>query len=445
MTQIHSLPLENDSVTEDGLTHDDYYRIAESCLPGAGLGGYSLPEDVRFIIAKGEGSRIQDVRGRWYIDYVGGAGALVLGHSHPNVLKAVQAQLPKGLHYFGTLNDVAIRLAKELVEAIPCAERLIFTTTGSEATFYAMRIARAFTGRNKILKFEGAYHGNHDYSAFSMFPSKPSDYPSGRADTGGIPNAVQPTVLVSPYNDLEAVEKIVKKNRADLAAVIVEPVQRIIFPRPHFLTGLRRICDDNDVLLIFDEVVTGFRLAWGGAQEYFGVIPDLACYGKIVGGGGPLGCVAGRAEIIDLANPRNRGKPNYAYINGTLHGNPIAAAAGLATLAELKRPGFYKTLHAKADEFCKACQGVLDRHGLAAIAAGEVSFWQILFTKTVPTSYADVMASDVAAARALDLASLKEGLYVLPNVRRFISAAHTSDDLEDTVRALDNACRTTNT
>ena len=144
------------------------------------------------------------MRGRWYIDYVGGAGALVLGHSHPNVLKAVQAQLPKGLHYFGTLNDVAIRLAKELVEAIPCAERLIFTTTGSEATFYAMRIARAFTGRNKILKFEGAYHGNHDYSAFSMFPSKPSDYPSGRADTGGIPNAVQPTVLVSPYNDLEA-------------------------------------------------------------------------------------------------------------------------------------------------------------------------------------------------------------------------------------------------
>ena len=198
MTQIRGLPLEGDDVVEKGLTHDDCYRIAESCLPGAGLGGYSLPEDVRFVIAKGEGSRVQDVRGRWYIDYVGGAGALVLGHSHPNVIEAVQAQLPKGLHYFGTLNDVAIRLAKELVDAIPCAERLIFTTTGSEATFYAMRMARAFTGRNKILKFEGAYHGNHDYSAFSMFPSEPSDYPNGRPDTAGIPNTVQPTVLVSP-------------------------------------------------------------------------------------------------------------------------------------------------------------------------------------------------------------------------------------------------------
>jgi glutamate-1-semialdehyde 2,1-aminomutase len=423
------------------MTHEEYYAIAEASLPGAGLGGYSLPEEVRFVIHQGQGSRLQDVRGRWYIDYVGGAGALILGHAHPAVVKAVQEQAPKGIHFFGTLNEAAIQLAKVLADAIPCAEKVTFTTTGSEATFYALRMARAFTQRNKILKFEGAYHGNHDYSSFSVSPPAVSNYPVGRPETGGIPSGVHPSVLIAPYNDLEAARRIVEANRDDLACVIVEPVQRIIFPRPGFLEGLRKICDENGVLLVFDEVVTGFRLAWGGAQEYFGVKPDLASYGKIVGGSGPLGCVAGRADIIELANPRNRGKPNYAYINGTLHGNPVAAAAGLATLAELKKPGTYKRLHASADALCRECQKVLDRHGLPAIATGEGSLWQILFAKQPPTSHADIIASDAARTRALDIAQMKNGLYVLPNVRRFVSAVHTDEDFTATVQALDAACR----
>jgi glutamate-1-semialdehyde 2,1-aminomutase len=423
------------------MTHDEYYALAEECLPGAGLGGYSLPDDVRFVIHQGQGSKLQDVRGRWYIDYVGGAGALVLGHAFPSVVAAVQEQAAKGIHYFGTLNEYAIRLAKELVEAIPCADKVTFTTTGSEATFYALRMARAFTQRNKILKFEGAYHGNHDYSTFSVTPQAISNYPVGQPDTGGIPSGVHPSVLVAPYNDLEAVRRIVEANRDDLACVIVEPVQRIIFPKPGFLAGLRKICDDNDVLLVFDEVVTGFRLAWGGAQEYFGVKPDLASYGKIVGGGGPLGCVGGRRDIIDLANPRNKGKPTYAYINGTLHGNPVAAAAGLATLAELRKPGTYKRLHANADALCRECQKVLDRHGLSAIATGEGSLWQILFAKRPPVSHADIIASEAAKTLALDIAQMKQGLYVLPNVRRFVSVVHTSEDYEITVKALDAACR----
>ena len=433
---------ESDALSGPGaMTHDEYYEIAAASLPGAGLGSYSLPEDVRFVIHKGVGSRLQDVRGNWYIDYVGGAGALILGHAHPAIVEAAQAQVARGLHFFGTLNEAAIQLAAELVEAIPCADKIIYTTTGSEATFYAMRMARAFTRRDKILKFEGAYHGNHDYSNFSVTPRGLSNYPVGQPDTGGIPAGVQSSVLVAPYNDLDTVRRIVERNRNDLAAVIVEPVQRVIFPRPDFLPGLRKICDDNGVLLIFDEVVTGFRLAYGGAQEYFGVMPDLASYGKIVGAGGPLGCVGGREDIIGIANPKNRGRPDYAYINGTLHGNPVAAGAGLASLSELRKPGVYDRLHATAEILGKACQQVLDRHNLPALVTGRASLWQILFTNRHPASHADIMACDAAATRALDLAQMKQGLYVLPNVRRFVSLVHSEDDFEETARALDAACR----
>ncbi|MFT5488410.1 MAG: glutamate-1-semialdehyde 2,1-aminomutase [Paracoccaceae bacterium] len=423
------------------MAHDEYYKIASDSLPGAGLGSYSLPDDVRFVIHKGEGSRLQDVRGRWYLDYVGGAGALILGHAFPTVVEAVKEQAERGLHFFGTLNEQCIQLAEQLVPIIPCADRIAFTTTGSEATAYAMRTARAATGRSKVLKFEGAYHGNHDYSAYSVTPTALSNYPQGRPDTGGLPANMVDNVLVSPYNDLETVTKIVEANRDDLAAIIVEPLQRIIMPKEGFLPGLRKLCDDNDILLIFDEVVTGFRLGLGGAQEYFGVLPDIASYGKIVGGGGPLGCVGGKAEYMDLMSPLNKGQPNYSYVNGTLHGNPVAAVAGLATLAELKKPSFYKDLHALADDVCKACQEVLDKNRVPGIALGEGSFWQILFMDKAPVSHADVMNSDMVSSRALDLAQMHEGLYVLPNVRRFVSAVHTGQDIEETVRALDAACK----
>ena len=422
-------------------SHDEYYEVAAETLPGAGLGSYSLPDDVRFVIHKGAGSRLQDVRGRWYIDYVGGAGALVLGHAFPTVVDAVKDQAERGIHFFGTLNEQCIQLAEQLVPLIPCFNRVAFTTTGSEATAYAMRTARAATGRSKVLKFEGGYHGNHDYSAFSVTPSALSNYPQGQPETGGLPANMVDNILVSPYNDLDTARRIVEQNCDDLAAILVEPVQRVVFPKDDFLPGLRNICDDNDILLIFDEVVTGFRLALGGAQEYFGVLPDLASYGKIVGGGGPLGCVAGKAEYMDLMNPRNRGNANYSYVNGTLHGNPVAAVAGLATLAELKKPSFYKDLHALADDVSTACQKILDKNRVPAMATGKASFWQILFLDKTPLSHADIMNSDLASSRALDLAQMHEGLYVLPNVRRFVSAVHTGEDIEETVRALDAACK----
>ena len=422
-------------------TNAGLFELAESVLPGAGLGGYALPEDIRFVFAEGRGARLRDVEGRDFIDYVGGAGALILGHSHPAVVEAAQAWTARGMHMFGTLNDVAIHLAARLVQDIPCAEKIVYATTGSEATAYAMRLARAFTGRDLVLKFEGAYHGNHDYALTSTFPKALGNDPHGRDDTAGRPAGTRATMLVAPYNDAQAVERIVTEHRDALAAIIVEPVQRIIPAKPEFLQALRRICDETGVLLIFDEVVTGFRLAYGGAQAHYGVTPDLASFGKVIGGGGPLSCVAGRADVLDLCDPRRKGEPDYVYVNGTLHGNPVAAAATLAMLDELAKPGSYERLNAYADRACAACQTVLDRHGLPAIAENTGSLWQILFMTKPPETQADMMAGDAAAMRRLDAECMKRGLYALPGVRRFFSTAHGEDELADTLRVLDAACR----
>jgi glutamate-1-semialdehyde 2,1-aminomutase len=420
---------------------DQLFKVAEATLPGAGLGSYSLAKDIRLIFSHGSGSRFWDVDGNEYIDYVGGAGALILGHSHPAVVSASRHQIARGAHMFGSLNDVAVKLAERLVTDIPCAEKIVYATTGSEATAYAMRLARAFTGRDKILKFEGAYHGNHDYAIVSTFPKETGHYPEGVGDSYGQPQGTVSTILVAPYNDPGAVEKIVAENRNEIAAIFAEPIQRIIPARPEFLQRLRRICDENDILFVMDEVVTGFRLCYGGAQQWFDVKPDLATYGKVVGGGGPLSCVAGKAEIIDQADPNRKGQEKYTYFNGTLHGNPVAAAATIAMLDELSKPGTYRRMNQFADDLCKACQEVLDKYGIPAIVQNSGSLWQILFTSRTPENHSDILGSDQASMRRLDSELLKQGQYVLPGVRRFVSAINDDRDLEDTVRGLDAACR----
>ena len=425
------------------MTHRDqneYQKLAEAALPGGAVGTRLMEEGLRMTIASARGSRIVDVEGNERLDYVCGAGAHILGYQHPAVVEAVRGQATRAIHHYGGLSDVAIELATELVAAIPCAERMVFGTTGSEATFYALRMARAFTGRRKILKFEGAFHGNHDYAAYAVAPTEPTIYPRGLANTAGIPDPLAETVLIAPYNDLDAVESIVSDHAGDLAAIIVEPVQRIIRPRPGFLAGLRELCDRTEALLIFDEVVTGFRLAYGGAQEYFGVIPDLAAYGKIIGGGGPLSCVAGRAEIIDLAHPYRTSEPDYVYASGTLHGNPLAAAAGLATLRELRAPGFYDELHRSTARLATVLRGVLDEKAHEALVVTEGSLWQILHMLEPPAQYTDFLRSDRAANVALDTELVRNGIHVLPGVRRFVSSAHTDRDFEQTAYALDRAC-----
>jgi glutamate-1-semialdehyde 2,1-aminomutase len=413
---------------------------AEAVFPGGVLGSYVLPDDLSHTFVSGQGCRVMTEDGLELIDHMGGAGALILGHSHPAVVAAVQRQAERAIHLFGVLNDRALVLAERLVAAIPCAERITFASTGSEATAYAMRLARAFTGRDLILKFEGGYHGNHDYALVSTFPAGRSDFPRGLPDTAGQPDSTRATVLVAPFNDLAAVDAILADHGANVAGIILECVQRIIPATEEFLVGLRTLADRHGVVLIFDEIVTGFRLGFDSAQGRYGVLPDLATFGKIVGAGGPMSCVVGRADIVDTADPHHRGEPGNAYLNGTHHGNPLAAAATLAVLEELETPHLYEELEETAEWFCREAQAVLDRHRVPAIAFNVGSLWQILFTDRPPRSHADIVASDVAAMRALDIELLRRGQLVIPGVRRFVSTAHGRDDLDATIDALDGAC-----
>ena len=429
------------AIRPESSSQQSLFKIADRVLPGSGLGSYSLARDIRLIYSHGKGSRMWDVDGNEYIDYVGGAGALILGHSHPSVVAASKAQFDRGAHMFGSLNEVAIHLAERLVQDIPCAEKIAYATTGSEATAYAMRLARAFTGRDKILKFEGAYHGNHDYAIVSTFPKQTGDYPQGKADSYGQPQATVSTILVCPYNDLQTLRKLVAEHHAEIAAIFAEAVQRIIPAEPEFLQGIREICDEYDILFVLDEVVTGFRLGFGGAQQWYGVKPDLSTHGKVIGGGGPLSCIAGRADVIGLSDPNLKGQAGYSYMNGTLHGNPVAAAATMAMLDELSKPGVYDRMNSFADDLCRESQKVLDRHDIPAITQHTGSLWQILFTDKTPHDQADILASDQVAMRRLDTLLMKQGQYVLPGVRRFVSTVHTADDLEDSLRGLDLACR----
>src|SRR6185437_7255603 len=275
----------------------DLLDTAGRVLAGGGLGMFNLPDEVNLVVAEGKGSHVTDVAGRDYIDYHLGSGPDLLGHAHPAITEAVAAQLPKGTTYY-FLNQHAIRLAERIVEAVPCGERLHFTGSGTEATFFALRVARARTRRSKILKFEGAWHGMHDYALWGTVPSEASDYPRAQADSAGIPSSIGDDVLVAPFNDAERAVDLIDRHADQLAAVIVEPLQRVLVPRPGFLEAVREATSRHGIAPKFDEVVNGFRIDWGGAQERYGVVPDLATYGKAMAGGFPMACIGGKAEML---------------------------------------------------------------------------------------------------------------------------------------------------
>jgi glutamate-1-semialdehyde 2,1-aminomutase len=416
------------------------FATAKASLPGGSLGGSNMPGDTRFVFSHGKGGRFWDTSGNMYIDYVLGSGAMLLGHGHPAIAEAVAAQALRGTHFFAYLNEPAIRLAERVLPYIPCAERIRFTTSGSDSTFHAIRLARGFTGRNKILKFEGAYHGTHDYAQLSTTPKQLSNFPTPVPDTAGIPAVVADLMLVAPYNDLDTLRALVEEHRDDLAAVIIEPIQRIISPEPGFLEGVRAITQANGVLMIMDEVVTGFRYGLTGAQGYFGVTPDLATYGKIIGGGLPVGAVAGRADILDHADPAQKGQPGYVYQNGTLQGHPLGCAAAHATLDVLEQPGFYERVFATGEKLRTGLQAVFDRHGMDLLVFGEGPMWAVIAANRPPRNWRDMISSDTARSAAMDAELLRQGIFVMPNTRRFVSSEHTDADLEDTFAAADRAC-----
>lgn len=408
-------------------------------LPGGTLGMYMPPAEFARVIERGRGSRVWDVDGNEYIDTICGSGALLLGHSHPALVAAVREQLERGSTHYA-LSEGLVALARELCAAIPCAEAVRFCTTGGEATFYAIRMARAFTGRPKILKFEGGFHGAHDAVVQSLGPRRPPAFPQPAPDSAGIPAGVTADVLVAPFNDLERTAAIVEAHRRELAAVIVEPLQRVIPPVPGFLAGLRELTRRENVLLIFDEIVTGFRLAWGGAQEHYGVVPDLACYGKAVSCGHPLAAVAGRRDVIATSDAGRAGDPNFAWVSGTFNGHALAVAASRAALNELRREGVYPRLHRIGDRLRASAEEIGRRRGFRVKAIGGSSLLQIFFTaREEIRNYRDLLDADQGLAVRFGAELLDRGVHAYPAGKIYLSLAHADEDLAQLEEAFDGA------
>jgi glutamate-1-semialdehyde 2,1-aminomutase len=362
---------------------------------------------------------------------------MLLGHAHPAVVDAVRRQLERGSTYM-LLNEPIIELAEEVRKAVRCCEQVRFTSSGSEATFFALRVARAHRQRDKILKFEGGWHGTHDYGAMSVGTRSPKAFPAPTFDSGGIPHALGDTVLVAPYNDLATAEAIIAAHHNDLGAVILEPYQRTIVPAPGFLAGVREVTRRYGVPLIFDEIVTGFRLAYGGAQEYYGVVPDLATFGKVMAGGFPLGAVAGPAEIMRHFDPALEGTPDYVWQAGTLNGNPIAATAGLATLNELRKPGTYQRLHQMGTRLRDGLAQAARRHGIKAQVSGEPPVFDILFTDREIVDYRATLTADRDRIRRFNEECLRRGVVKAVN-KIYVSLALSEADIQATLAVFDEA------
>src|SRR5947207_9327609 len=416
-------------------TAQEIVAKAKRVLPGGTFGNFAA----EVVIREGKGGRVWDEEGKEYVDFLLGSGPMLVGHAHPEVTEAAQAQIARGTTFFAN-NRLGIELAEAIVEAVPCAEQVRFVSSGSEADLYAMRAARAFTRRDKILKFEGGYHGMSDYSLMSLAPNRSGNFPQAVPDSAGIPKSVRDEVIIAPFNDADAVAGLVRDHKDELAGVIVEPFQRIIPPQPGFLAALRKITADNGVPLIFDEVVTGFRLAYGGAQEYYGVEPDLCTLGKVIGGGFPLAAIAGREEIMAHFDKAKVGDENFLIQIGTLSGNPVAAAAGLATMAILKRPGAYERIHATGRELMGALGDLLKRAGIAAQVTGEPPLFDVVFSDETIRDYRSTLTGDADLMRRFN-ALLRERGILKGESKYYISLAHTPDDIAFTIDAWKSAIK----
>ena len=377
----------------------DLIEQARRVLPGGSFG--NMPAEV--VLKEGKGGRIWDEAGREYVDFLLGSGPMFVGHAHPDVTAAVQAQVPLGTTFFGN-NRHGIALAEAICDAVPCADQVRFVCSGTEADLYAMRAARAFRKRDKILKFEGGYHGMSDYALMSLAPKRPGNFPRPSPDSAGIPKSVQDEMLVAAFNDIGMVESLIEEQKDELAGVIVEPFQRLIPPNPGFLQALRAVTQKHGIPLIFDEVVTGFRFALGGAQEYYGVTPDLCTLGKIVGGGFALAAIAGRADIMKHFDRLAMDDEDFIFQVGTLSGNPVAAVAGLATLDILKRPGAYEQVFATGRELMAALSGLLKNAGIKAQVIGEPPLFDVVFTDQPIKDYRDTLQGRQGAGHALQQA-----------------------------------------
>ena len=394
----------------------------------------SVGETPRFI-ASAKGAHMTDVDGNTYLDFVGSWGSMILGHNHPAVLEAVLEACQEGLS-FGAATEREVEMAELICSLVPSIEMVRMVNSGTEAVMSAIRAARGFTGRNKIVKFAGCYHGHSD----SMLVKAGSGVmTAGIPDSAGVPEGCTQYTLTAVYNDLDSVEELFSSFGSEIAAVIVEPVAAnmgVVLPEKNFLSGLRKICDKYGSLLIFDEVITGFRLSLSGAQGYFGIKPDLTTFGKIIGGGMPVGAYGGRKDVMEMIAPSGP-----VYQAGTLSGNPVAMAAGLAQLRLLRdTPEFYEELNQKADGFFEAMKKAVQEAGKPWQVNHIGSLGCLYFTETPVSNYAQAKTSDTKAFADYFSWMLNHGIYLAPSQfeAMFLSAAMTEEELGETLEIFEN-------
>ncbi len=383
------------------------------------------------FIQKAAGSRIYDVDGNEFIDYVGSWGPMILGHCHPTVTAAIKAAVDSGSS-FGAPTELEITLARMVIEAVPSIEMVRMVSSGTEATMSAIRLARGFTGRDKILKFSGCYHGHAD-SLLVKAGSGAATF--GVPDSPGVPQDFARHTLTASYNDLASVKELVAENKGEIACVIVEPIagnMGTVPPREGFLEGLREICTEEGSILIFDEVMSGFRVAYGGAQELYGVTPDMTTLGKIIGGGLPVGAFGGKKEIMQKLSPSGG-----VYQAGTLSGNPLAMTAGIETLKLLQEKGFYGKLEVKSAYLAEGIAKAAQDAGYPVYSTRVGSMVCTFFTKGEVHDWTSAAACDTKAFARFFLAMLEAGIYLAPSQFEtgFVSAAHSDDDLDRTITA----------
>jgi glutamate-1-semialdehyde 2,1-aminomutase len=387
------------------------------------------------FIARAEGSRLFDVDGNAYIDYVGSWGPMILGHNHPEVRAALEQALANGTSY-GAPTELEVEMAELVVACVPSVEMVRMVNSGTEATMSAIRVARGFTGRDKIVKCEGCYHGHEDAL---LVKAGSGAMTFGVPTSPGVPADVAKNTLTMPYNDLEAFEALVRANPGQIACVILEPVpgnMGCIPPAEGYLEGLRKITAREGIVLIFDEVMSGFRVALGGAQERYRITPDLTTLGKIIGGGLPVGAYGGKREIMERVSPAGP-----VYQAGTLSGNPLAMSAGLATLRALRRPGVYEALEHKAKTLCDGLAELTRRRGVPAFHTRVGAMFTTFFQEGPVTDYASALKSDTGRFGRFFQGMLERGVNLAPSQFEagFVSLAHTEEDLGRTLEAADQA------
>lgn len=384
------------------------------------------------FIASALGSKIYDVDGKEYIDYVSSWGPMIVGHRHPRVIEALQKALTKGLSY-GAPTEGEIELARMMVEAVPSIEMVRMVNSGTEATMSAIRLARGYTGRDKIIKFSGCYHGHGD---FLLVKAGSGATTLGIPDSKGVPDDFARNTITLPFNNLNAVKKAVKAEAPKIAAIILEPVpgnMGVVLPQEGFLRGLQELCHETGIVLIFDEVMSGFRVAWGGAQSLYGIIPDMTCLGKVIGGGLPVGAFGGKKEIMENLAPLGP-----VYQAGTLSGNPLAVTAGLETLKILAQPGTYEKLSKSSEYLVEEAKKIAHKVGVKIYISRVGSMFTLFFASQEVIDYHTALKSDTVTFNRYFHLMLKGGIYLAPSQfeANFISLAHSQENLDKTLEVM---------